>query len=1104
MPALLPELFLDRARRDPEAPAVRSGSRVVTYRELESAARRVAGALAAHGVRAESTVGIHVPPGPDLVAALLGTWLAGGCYVPLDPMAPAARLREVLDLAGARIVLTTAGGAPREPLGHAVVWDVARPAGGDRPLPSAAPDRAAYMIFTSGSTGRPKGVVVEHAGIANRVRWGVRALGLSDADRVLQKTPLAFDAAGWEIFAPLLCGAAVTFGRPDAGRDAAELVRSIREQGATVLQVVPTMLRLLANEPDLASCRSLRLICCAGEPLHAELCQRVLGQLDVQILNTYGPTECSIDALAGWFDRAQDSGPVPIGRPIDGARAVLLPPDPGVSDDPAPRELYLGGVGVARGYHGEAALTAERFLPDPEGPPGARLYRTGDLVRPRPDGTLEFVSRADDQVKLNGVRIEPAEVEAALAAHPEVTEAAVRVVTDGRGTPQLAAWVVTGRESTVDGLADHLRRRLPPAMVPALFTRLDALPRTVSGKTDRARLPEPDRTGPANGAAGEGVPASTETRIVLSVWRRLLAVDDIGPDDDFYRLGGHSLLMTRLAADLREATGLALDFRDLHRATTVRAQARLLREAEQAQPIEPLPPGARLPLSPAQERFWVLDRMNPASPEYLLPILTWLPAGVPPEVVERALALVMGCHDVLRTRYVMDADGLAAIVESDPGVPLRVERVSPSGIGKAVAAELAEGFDLAVAPLFRATLVHDGGPEQLLVLVCHHIVCDGWSARLLDRQIAETVAALAAGRTPTLQRPALRYPDAVAWLRARPAAELADDLAYWRETLDGLPPLELPTAHERPARRSLDGAAIAFELPASVVDGLLAAGRDAGATPYVAFLTLWTVLLGRAGGGWDFGVGVPHAGRSRPELHELVGPFIETVVIRSRLAPELPFAEALARVERACREGFARHGAPFEIVADAVAGPRDLSRTPLFQTQFTMAGDGLAGPHRRERDVAVLSEAPTAARTDLALTLWPYPDGRYGGAIEYAATVYARGTVEALVAGFGALAARFAAEPALALNVADAPPPAARHEQVILGFARDLLKRDDIAPDDDVFACGGTSLLAARLLWNVQSAFGVEVPLRAFFDRPTVAGLAGEVERLVRAEFDGQ
>ncbi|MCW6007279.1 amino acid adenylation domain-containing protein, partial [Micromonospora sp. CPCC 205371] len=461
MPALLTELFLERALRDPNAPAVRSGSRVVTYRELEVAARRVAGALAAHGVRAESTVGIHVPPGPDLVAALLGTWLAGGCYVPLDPVAPAVRLREVLDLAEARIVLTTADGAPREPLGDAVVWDVARPAGTDRSLPPAAPNRAAYMIFTSGSTGRPKGVVVEQAGIANRVRWGVHALGLSHADRVLQKTPLVFDAAGWEIFAPLLCGGAVTYGRPDAGRDAAELIRSIREQRATVLQVVPTMLRLLANEPDLLSCRSLRLICCAGEPLHAELCQRVLRQLDVRILNTYGPTECSIDALAGWFDPAQATGPVPIGHPIDGARAVLLPPDPGVCDDPALRELHLGGVGVARGYHGEAALTAERFLPDAEGTPGARLYRTGDLVRPRPEGALEFVSRADDQVKLNGVRIEPAEVEAALAAHPEVTEAAVRVVTDPRGTRQLAAWVVTARDDTVDGLADHLRRRLP-------------------------------------------------------------------------------------------------------------------------------------------------------------------------------------------------------------------------------------------------------------------------------------------------------------------------------------------------------------------------------------------------------------------------------------------------------------------------------------------------------------------------------------------------------------------------------------------------------------------------------------------------------------------
>ncbi len=388
------------------------------------------------------------------------------------------------------------------------------------------PRQAAYLIFTSGSTGTPKGVVVEHAGIANRVRWGVRALRLAAGDRVLQKTPLTFDAASWEIFAPLVCGAPVTFGRPGAGRDAGELIRSIRERQVTVLQVVPTMLRLLAAEPTLSSCTSLRVICSAGEPLHAELCQRVRARLDVEILNTYGPTECSVDVLAAWFDPAQQAGPVPIGRPIDNMRCLLLPPAGEPAAGPAGggtgvRELYLSGPGVARGYHGDPARTAERFLPDPGGPFGARMYRTGDLVRADAGGALVFAGRADAQVKINGVRIEPAEVEAALRTHPDVRDAAVRAaggtaigdsaaggtaIGNSAGSRRLAAWIVTSCPGVAGRLAAYLRDRLPPVMIPVVITEVAALPRTASGKTDHARLPEPDGS-PASPRAPPAPPA---------------------------------------------------------------------------------------------------------------------------------------------------------------------------------------------------------------------------------------------------------------------------------------------------------------------------------------------------------------------------------------------------------------------------------------------------------------------------------------------------------------------------------------------------------------------------------------------------------------------
>jgi amino acid adenylation domain-containing protein len=1121
MEHLLPRLFLEQARQCPDAPAVIHDGGAVTYGELDRSARRIAGALAARGIGAESTVGVLIAPGPDLVACLLGIWLAGGCYLPLDALAPARRLRQVLDLSGAALVLADRpwpGGDQDLPSGVRLCSprDLAA---ADHPAPPqigrTRPGQAAYLIFTSGSTGTPKGVVIEHEGIANRVRWAVRALELGPADRVLQKTPLTFDAAGWEIFAPLICGAPVTFGSPEAGRDPGELVRSLRERGATVVQVVPTMLRLLAAEPDLDTCTSLRLVCSAGEQLQAELCHSVLDQVAVGIWNTYGPTECAIDFLAARFDPAQRSGPVPIGRPIDNARYLLDPADADAAAGTDPvYELYACGPGVGRGYHGDPAQTAERFLPDASGPPGSRMYRTGDLVRTRADGALEFVGRVDGQLKVNGVRIEPGEVEAVLTAHPDVVEAAVRAVTDPHGTRRLAAWVVARRAGAIEDLLPYLRDRLPSAMVPAIVTGLEALPRTTSGKTDRARLPEPAWAAPGGADRSEAqAPYTAEERIVLATWRDLLAVDEIGLDDDFFRLGGHSLLLTKLAARLTEASGLGLDFRDLHYAATAREQARLLADAVRAQPIERLADGARRPLSHAQERFWVLDRMNPGSREYLLPILIWLPSDVAPETVGQALALLVSRHEVLRTRYTMDAEGLAAVVEPTATIPLQVAETSAARMYKFAAQELAEGFDLGAAPLCRGALLRDGGEEQLLLLVCHHIVSDGWSARLMEQDLRELVAAIREERDPRLAPVALRYTDAAAWQRTQLTDELlAGHLDYWRETLADLPDLGLPTLAERDAHRGIEGGAAGLDLPADTVAALLAAGRDVGATPFVTFLTLWTVLLARAGERWDFGVGSAHAGRSRPELHDVVGLFINVVVIRSRLTPDLTFTEALARVGRACREGFAHHAAPFEAVAQAAAPGRDLSKTPLFQALFTMTGDDLVGQRTRERNVELLGRVWSMARTDLTLTLWPHQDGGYGGALEYASALYDQRTADLLTARLRTLADRFAADPDLPIGSPeadkpqDAPgpePDLAPHQETILRFVRDLLKQEDVGFEESVMERGGNSLMAARLLWNVQSAFGVEVSMHAFFDRPTAAGLADAVEQLIRDEFDG-
>ncbi|MFG2041343.1 amino acid adenylation domain-containing protein [Dactylosporangium sp. NPDC048998] len=1093
-PDLLPELVIARAQQCPEAPAVISDRGSVTYAELVRSATRVAGALRGYGVGRESIVAVLVAPGPDLVATLLGVWLAGGCYLPLDPMAPAARIRQVCALADARVVVADPEWSP-EALGLGDAVALCRPAAlqapADRPALTVAthPRQAAYMIFTSGSTGAPKGVVIEHQAIANRVAWAVRALDLAPHDRVLQKTPLTFDAAGWEIFAPLVCGAPVTVGRPGAGRDPGELIASVRERRATVLQVVPSMLRLLAAEPDLAACTTLRAISSAGEPLRAELCHRVRERVDVAIWNTYGPTECAIDVLAARFEPAQREGPVPIGHPIDNVRVVLEPAGDGL------HELCAAGINVGRGYHGDPAQTAARFVPDPDGPPGARMYRTGDLVRVRPDGALVFVGRADQQVKINGVRVEPGEVEAALETHPAVTAAAVRAADDPHGVRRLAAWVVLTRAGAAAELVPYLRERLPSTMVPTAVTPVASLPRTSSGKIDRTRLPEPDWS---RARAVDRAPARTaQERIVATVWQDLLGVDDVEPDDDFFRLGGHSLLLARLSARLAEASGLQVPFRDLHYAATVREQARLLQDAATVVPIDRLPEDARLPLSHAQERFWVLDRMNPASPEYLIPVVVRLPADATVAEVEDALARLTARHDILRSRFVMDAEGLCSIVEPVVRVPVR-DIGAAADAGAALGAELAVGFRLDTAPLLRAVLLTDGD-ERLLLVVYHHIVGDGWSSAIIDRELCEIIEANRRGRRPDLPAPSLRYADVAAWLRAQLGAETRDEQrAYWREALADLPPLALPSAGARGPQWRPGGATVAFDVPAEAVTALLAAGRAVGASSYVTWLTVWTLALARAADQWDFGVGCPHAGRSRPELHDVVGPFVNVVVIRAGLHPDMSFAEAVARVAAVAREGFARHALPFEEVAEAVGAARDLSRTPLFQTMFTMVGDGQVGQRLRERDVELLGPVWSTARTDFVLTLWPYPDGRLGGALEYARDIYPEPAASGLAAAVPALAARFAAEPELAVGTPGLEPPAAAlapGEETVLGFIRELWGNEDIGLEDDAMQRGGTSLLVARLLWNVQTTFGVEVPMWVFFDEPTAAGLVRAIEQ---------
>jgi amino acid adenylation domain-containing protein len=1105
---LLPELVARQAARTPSAPAVIDGRGQVSYAALETRANRLAHLLRGAGAGPETPVGVCLPRSPDLVVALLGVWKAGAVYVPMDPDHPPERLRWVLSDTGAGLVVTER--AVCEPLSHVDTRLLCLDSLGEQldACPATAPDTrltadsAAYVIYTSGSTGRPKGVVVSHAGIANRVMWTVDRHELGATDRVLQKTTLSFDAAGWEIFAPLVSGGAVVLAPAGADRDPGALLQAVARHGVTVLQVVPSLLRLLVDEPGWDSCGSLRLLFSAGEPLHAELCQRLWQRTQVQVWNTYGPTECAIDVTAQRVDPAQPSGPVPIGRPIANMRALALDPD----GEPVPvgvsGELCVGGVGVARGYLKLPGLTAERFVPDPYGPPGSRMYRTGDRVRWRGDGTLEYLARLDDQVKVNGVRVEPGEVESALSAHPQVRAAVVTAFTGVDGVSRLAAYVHSRNgEIPADQLRRFLRGRLPDPFVPSVFVPMTGFPLTPSGKVDRAALPDPGRAARA-GRPPYVAPGTTSERTVVQVWAGLLDVEGVGRHDDFFSLGGSSLLLVRLASRLGAAAGRDVAVQELFLASTVEAQARLFDGPDGRVPaVWRVSRDRPLPLSFGQHRMWFLDQMDPGSPEWATPMTLRLPAHLDPDVVRRALASMAARHEILRTRYVLENGEPRQVVDEPGPVPLRVvDLPGREGLGGLLGEELGQAFDLARGAVWRALLVRIPGEEHLLMVAVHHIASDGWSSVILGEEIREVCTALSAGSEPDLRALPVQYADYAVWQRRWLTDGLLEpELRFWRQELHGLVPLKLPTDRLRPAVRDPRGAAVMFAVQPLLAGAITALGRLHGATPFMTLLTAFATLLGQRGGEWDIPVGIPVAGRTRPEISGVVGSFLNSLVLRCQLGGDLTFTEALDRVRQTSRNAFAHQDLPFERLVEELRPVRDLSRTTLYQVMFDVLDEGVTATGHE--DLGAFREAWRVAKTDLTLYLYLNADGGMTGVLEYATALFDESTIVRMADRFVGLLQSVTSDPGAALSTVGGDVDAADGvvEQRMATIWAELLS-GEVGVDQNFFQIGGNSTLALRLIARIRDEFELDLPVRLVFERPTVARLAAAVQARILAD----
>ncbi|MFF4318247.1 amino acid adenylation domain-containing protein, partial [Streptomyces sp. NPDC001568] len=1008
------EVFAERAAATPDALAVVAGDERLTFAELVDRAGRLAAVLTAEGVGPDTVVGLAVPRSADAVVAVLAVLKAGGAYLPLDLDHPAERLAHMLRDASPVCVVTTAAVAARVPGVPAVVLDdpaTVRRLAAAVPGPDAVtgPEQAAYVIYTSGSTGLPKGVLLRHAGLTRLFRDHERELYLPVARRLgrrvraLHTASFSFDSS-WEQLLWLVAGHELhvldEFGR----RDAEAVVAYVRAERIDTLDVTPSYARQLLDAGLLAGAWRPPLFLLGGEAVPAALWEELAAFTDVEVVNYYGPTEFTVDALVA---RVGDCPTPVVGRPLDNTRAHVLdgrlrPVPTGVTG-----ELYLAGEQIARGYLGRFALTSERFVADPFGAPGSRMYRTGDLVRRRTDGLIEFLGRADDQVKIRGFRVEPGEVEAALTALDGVSAAAVVVREDVPGMPRLVGYVTGAGPEDVERLRGELAAQLPEHMVPAALVALDALPTNVNGKLDRALLPAPT----LGTAASSRTPRGAAEERIAEVFAQSLSLLSVGADDDFFRLGGHSLLATRVAARIR-ATGTECSVRDVFEARTVARLATRL--ADRGGAGRPAPVGGvrpqRLPLSYAQARLWFLHRLDGPSATYNIPLALRLRGALDPAALAAAVGDVVARHEALRTVYAEDAQGPYQRILPVGGVevPFVVERAPVSGHAARIDRETARPFDLATELPLRATLLEAGPEEWTLLLLMHHIAGDEWSTGPLLADLAEAYAARSAGAEPRFAVLPVQYADYALWQRellgdaAREGSLAHRQAGYWSTALAGLPQeLPLVTDRPRPAEPSYAGRTVTAELPAGLVSGLDALAAATGTTAFTVVSAAVAALLHRLGAGDDVPLGSPVAGRGEESLDPLVGFFVNTVVLRADLSGAPTFRELLLRTAATATAALDHADLPFEAVVEAVNPERSLSRHPLFQTLVAYEGAGRGSVALFEGLTA--EEVPVAAgaaKFDLEILFRRAAAGISGMTcgIRYATDLFDAATVEAMTA----------------------------------------------------------------------------------------------------------
>jgi len=1068
-PHCLHHLFESQVAKTPDAIAIVFKEQQITYHDLNAKANRLAHQLRSIGVCAETRVAIFMERSSEIVLALLAALKAGGAYVPLDVRSPKGRITMMLNEIAPRAVLIQSHFTDyladcnwRLVTIDEVINDADQSS--QNPDPIAAIENTAYVLFTSGSTGMPKGVMIEHRQIFNYLNAIVERLQLSDVSSFAMVTSFSSDLANTVIFPSLCLGGRLHVISEETASNPKALVDYFSRYPIDVLKIVPSHVNALISLIEARSLLPRQCLILGGEAAHWELIEKIkLLAPELAIYNHYGPTETTVGVITYQIEERSASNAIPLGLPLSKVETYISSSDWGLMPKLVAGELYIGGACVGRGYINRAELTAERFIPNPYATEaGSRIYKTGDLAYYRLDGNLEFLGRADNQLKIRGFRIELGEIEAALSSHPAVLNAVVMAKQDPSGENRLLAFVTTNdkQEGLVAELRSALMQRIPDYMLPSAIVVLDRMPITPSGKIDRQgllsmngirgqaqvletaatvvldRMPitfngNIDRQGSLsmNGIPGKAQVSETAAtfveEILGGIWAELLKIERADRNSNFFELGGHSLKAMQLVSRVREAFQIELTFRTIFEAPTIAELSRRIetliksRIPVSAPPITPIPRTGPLPLSFAQQRLWFLNRLMPDSPYYNVPAAIHLKGKLDLEAFERTITEIIRRHETLRTTFsTIDGQPTQVIRPVQPvSLPTIDLTEIPGYERESVARQAADvtaniPFDLAEGPLLRLLMIRIDEDEYIAVWILHHIVCDNWTTGVLVKEVSVLYAAFSAGETSPLPEIEIQYADYAFWQRQWLQGEvLESQLAYWKKQLDGAPRLlQLPTDRPRPAVQTFRGANEPFTISLELTQSVKALSRQSEVTLYMILLAAYKTLLFRHTGQTKIVVGTPIANRNRVEVEQLIGFFVNMMVICTELSGDMTFVELLGKVREEVLGAYAYQDLPFEMLVDELHPERDLSYTPIVQTVLV-----LQNAPSETLNISSLSLRPVEVHSatsmfDLILGIGDTPQGLIGNAT-YNTDLFERETINELLDNYVALLREILADP---------------------------------------------------------------------------------------------